>query len=62
MYGAAYAGLVATIQYLKSHLVAAERRQRRMAHEDPLTGLPNRRAFYSALDRPSPRAVRSRCC
>jgi diguanylate cyclase (GGDEF)-like protein len=50
MYAAAYAGLVATIQYLKSSLVAAEQRQRRMAHEDPLTGLPNRRAFDLALD------------
>ena len=50
MYAAAYVGLVATIQYLKSHLVAAERKQRRMAHEDPLTGLPNRRAFDLALD------------
>jgi diguanylate cyclase (GGDEF)-like protein len=50
MYAAAYAGLVATIQYLKSHLVAAEQRQRRMTHTDPLTGLPNRRAFDLALD------------
>jgi diguanylate cyclase (GGDEF)-like protein len=50
MYAAAYAGLVATIQYLKAHLVAAEQRQRRMAHEDPLTRLPNRRAFDHALD------------
>ena len=50
MYAAAYGGLVATIQYLKGHLVAAEQRQRRMAHEDPLTRLPNRRAFDLALD------------
>ena len=50
MYAAAYAGLVATIQYLKAHLVAAEQRQRQMAHEDPLTRLPNRRAFDLALD------------
>jgi diguanylate cyclase (GGDEF)-like protein len=50
MYAAAYAGLVATIQYLKSHLVAAERKQHRMAHEDALTALPNRRAFDLALD------------
>jgi diguanylate cyclase (GGDEF)-like protein len=50
MYAAAYGGLVATIQYLKSHLVAAEQRQRRMAHTDPLTALPNRRAFDLALD------------
>ena len=50
MYAAAYVGLVATIQYLKAHLVAAEQRQRRMAHEDPLTRLPNRRAFDLALD------------
>jgi hypothetical protein len=62
MYAAAYAGLVATIQYLKSHLVAAEQRQRQMAHTDPLTGLPNRRAFDDALDSAVAGAARSRCC
>src|SRR4029078_13215158 len=50
MYAAAYAGLVATIQYLKAYLIAAEQRQRRIAHDAPLTGLPNRRAFDLALD------------
>jgi diguanylate cyclase (GGDEF)-like protein len=48
-YGVAYVGLTATIQFLKSRLVAAERRQREMAHRDPLTGLANRRAFDAAL-------------
>ena len=48
-YGVAYIGLTATIQFLKTRLVAAERRQRDMAHRDPLTGLANRRAFDAAL-------------
>ncbi|HEY7077564.1 MAG TPA: GGDEF domain-containing protein [Solirubrobacteraceae bacterium] len=48
-YAVAYVGLTATIQFLKRHLVAAERRQRDMAHRDPLTGLANRRAFDAAL-------------
>ena len=47
----AYAGLVATIQFLKRRLVEAEREQHRMARVDPLTGLANRRAFDEALDR-----------
>src|SRR3954466_2426083 len=50
-YGVAYAGLVATIQFLKRRLVAAERHQHRMARLDPLTGLENRRAFDEALNR-----------
>jgi diguanylate cyclase (GGDEF)-like protein len=49
-YAVAYAGLTLTIQFLKRRLIAAERHQRRMAHEDPLTGLANRRAFDAALD------------
>ncbi len=50
-YAVAYAGLVATIQFLKRRLVAAERHQHRMARVDPLTGLENRRAFDEALSR-----------
>ena len=50
-YAVAYAGLVATIQFLKRRLVAAERHQHRMARVDPLTGLQNRRAFDEALHR-----------
>jgi diguanylate cyclase (GGDEF)-like protein len=48
-YAVAYVGLVATIQFLKRRLVAAERHQHRMARLDPLTGLQNRRAFDEAL-------------
>src|SRR4051812_33327342 len=44
VYAVAYAGLVATIQFLKGRLVDAERVQHRMARVDPLTGLENRRA------------------
>src|SRR4051794_15917144 len=50
-YAVAYAGLVATIQFLKRRLVAAERHQHHMARVDPLTGLANRRAFDEALAR-----------
>jgi diguanylate cyclase (GGDEF)-like protein len=49
-YAVAYAGLTLTIQFLKRRLIHAEREQRAMAHEDPLTGLANRRAFDKALD------------
>jgi diguanylate cyclase (GGDEF)-like protein len=48
-YAVAYAGLVATIQFLKRRLVAAERHQHRMARVDPLTGLTNRRGFDESL-------------
>src|SRR3954452_14908181 len=50
-YAVAYAGLVATIQFLKRRLVAAERHQHRIARVDSLTGLANRRAFDEALAR-----------
>ncbi len=49
-YAVAYAGLTLTIQFLKRRLIDAEREQRVMAHEDPLTGLANRRAFDKALN------------
>jgi diguanylate cyclase (GGDEF)-like protein len=49
-YAVAYIGLAATIQFLKQRLVDAERHQREMAHQDPLTGLANRRAFDDALE------------
>jgi diguanylate cyclase (GGDEF)-like protein len=49
-YAVAYAGLTLTIQFLKRRLLDAEREQRTMAHQDPLTGLANRRAFDKALD------------
>jgi diguanylate cyclase (GGDEF)-like protein len=48
-YAVAYAGVTLTIQFLKRRLLAAESHQRRMAHQDPLTGLGNRRAFDAAL-------------
>ena len=41
--------LTATILWLKGRLVQAERTQRAMAFQDPLTGLGNRRAFDEAL-------------
>jgi diguanylate cyclase (GGDEF)-like protein len=50
-YAVAYAGLVATIQFLKRRLVIAERHQHRIARIDPLTGLQNRRGFDEALSR-----------
>jgi diguanylate cyclase (GGDEF)-like protein len=49
-YAVAYAGLTLTIQFLKRRLLDAEREQRTMAHQDPLTGLANRRAFDKALN------------
>lgn len=48
-YAVAYVGVVLTIQFLKRRLVQAESTQRKMAHQDPLTGLANRRAFDAAL-------------
>jgi diguanylate cyclase (GGDEF)-like protein len=48
-YGVSYVAVVCTIQFLKRRLVDAERHQRTIARQDPLTGLANRRAFEEAL-------------
>jgi diguanylate cyclase (GGDEF)-like protein len=47
----ASAGLTVTLQHLKRQLVVTGRRQYAMAHQDPLTGLANRRGFDAALER-----------
>ena len=60
-YAVAYAGLVATIQFLKRRLVIAERQQHRIARIDPLTGLQNRRGFDEALSRALEDGIASRC-
>jgi len=44
-------GFTLTLQALKGRLISAERRQRELAHVDPLTGLANRRGFDLALTR-----------
>jgi diguanylate cyclase (GGDEF)-like protein len=49
VFAVAMCTLLAAMQLLKGRLLAAEARQRTMAREDPLTGLPNRRAFEDAL-------------
>ena len=45
----AVAGEMAVMHFLKSRLLTAEARQRRMAETDPLTGLLNRRSFDAAI-------------
>lgn len=45
----AVAGEMIVMQFLKSRLLTAEARQRRMAETDPLTGLLNRRSLDAAL-------------
>ena len=50
-YAVAYVGLVATIQFLKRRLVAAERHQHRMARVDPLTGLAEPARLRRGADR-----------
>lgn len=51
MFAFAVVGSYAIMRLLKRRLVVAEQRQRAMAERDPLTGLPNRRAFDAALAR-----------
>ncbi len=48
---AAYLATTWVMIGLKHRLVAAEARQRDFAHRDPLTGVPNRRAFDAILHR-----------
>ncbi len=48
---AAYLATTWVMIGLKRRLVAAEARQRDFAHRDPLTGVPNRRAFDAILHR-----------
>jgi diguanylate cyclase (GGDEF)-like protein len=48
---AAYLATTWVMVGLKRRLVAAEARQRDFAHRDPLTGVPNRRAFDAILRR-----------
>jgi diguanylate cyclase (GGDEF)-like protein len=43
------AGEMVVMHFLKSRLLSAEARQRRMAELDPLTGVRNRRSFDAAL-------------
>ena len=61
LFAIAVAGSYVIVRKLKSRLVTAELRQRAMAECDPLTGLANRRAFDSALERAvGPRDMRGR--
>lgn len=48
-FAAAGVAIVVIVARLKQRLQDAERRQRDMANQDPLTGLPNRWAFDTAL-------------
>jgi diguanylate cyclase (GGDEF)-like protein len=48
-FATAVAGEMIVMQFLKTRLLTAEARQRRMAEIDPLTGLLNRRSFDAAL-------------
>ena len=49
-FATAVAGEMIVMQFLKTRLLTAEARQRRMAELDPLTGLLNRRSFDASLE------------